>query len=333
MSGGNQDTMKLVMELLRDMRKGIKSNSQRYLAFLGLLYCGKIAGGLSVRLCEAFRVHFLARFWKTDLKIYGRWALVTGCSDGIGREYARALASRGINIVLVARSQEKLETLKLELEYTHNVLTRVVVADLARGAEVFSEIRSQIEDLEIGILVNNAGVMYDQPSRFCDVPLKKLEEHITVNMQAVMMLTFMVLPQMLRRKKGLIVNMSSLSAFYPLPYMSVYSASKGFVDLFSQALAVEYGSQGIEVQTLTPSYVSTNLVKFSDVLSTPSFVVPDAKTFVDSAISTVGYTRRTTGYWSHGLQYWAMEHIPQWLWTMQSDTFFKAIDSSADKKL
>lgn len=144
--------------------------------------------------------------------------------------------------------------------------------------------------------------MYDQPSLFCNVPEKKLVETVNVNMMAVLMLTYTVLPQMVRRKRGIVVNLSSISGFYPLPLMAAYSASKVFVDWFSMALDVEYGSQGIIVQSLIPSYISTNLVRFSNFLSSPSFLVPDAKRFVSSALDTVTYSKRTTGFWSHGLQ-------------------------------
>lgn len=144
--------------------------------------------------------------------------------------------------------------------------------------------------------------MYDQPSRFCNVPEKKLIESVNINMMAVVMLTYIVLPQMLQRKRGIVINLSSISGFYPLPLMAVYSASKVFVDWFSMALDVEYRSQGIIVQSLIPSYVSTNLVRFSNFLSKPSFIVPDAKRFVSSALDTITYSKRTTGFWSHGLQ-------------------------------
>ncbi|XP_022708554.1 inactive hydroxysteroid dehydrogenase-like protein 1 isoform X1 [Varroa jacobsoni] len=308
------------------------SRYRNYLALIGLIYCSKLGCAVTSRLYEALKVHVVARLWKADLKKYGQWALVTGCTDGIGREYARQLASRGLNIILLSRNQAKLQATASELERDYQVQTHIIVADLSQGREVYASIAEQLGNKEIGILVNNAGVMYDQPSRFCNVPEKKLIESVNINMMAVVMLTYIVLPQMLQRKRGIVINLSSISGFYPLPLMAVYSASKVFVDWFSMALDVEYRSQGIIVQSLIPSYVSTNLVRFSNFLSKPSFIVPDAKRFVSSALDTITYSKRTTGFWSHGLQYWAMEHTPQWVWNINSNLMFRAIDSSKEKK-
>lgn len=305
---------------------------RNYLALIGLLYCGKLGCAVSSRLYEGFKVHVVSRLWKADLKKYGQWALVTGCTDGIGREYARQLAARGLNIILLSRNQAKLEATASEIERDYRVQTFIIRADLSQGREIYADIAEKLKDKEVGILVNNAGVMYDQPSRFCNVPEQKLVESVNINMMAVMMLTYVVLPQMIKRKRGLVINMSSISAFYPLPLMAVYSASKVFVDWFSMALDVEYRSQGIEVQSLIPSYISTNLVRFSNFLSRPSFIVPDAHRFVSSALDTVSYSKRTTGFWSHGLQYWATEHIPQWMWNINTNLMFRAIDSSKEKK-
>lgn len=88
---------------------------RNYLALIGFLYCGKLGCAVTSRVYEAFKVHMLSRVWKTDLKKYGQWALVTGCTEGIGKEYARQLAARGLNIVLVSRNQAKLESVKQEL--------------------------------------------------------------------------------------------------------------------------------------------------------------------------------------------------------------------------
>lgn len=174
--------------------------------------------------------------------------------------------------------------------------------------------------------------MYDSPSLFLDVPEKKLVESVNINMMAVMMMTYLVLPQMVERKKGLIVNISSISSFYPLPLMAIYSASKVFVDWFSMALDYEYRDKGITVQSLIPSYISTKLVRFSNFLSTPSIIVPNAETFVKSSLQTIGVSNRTTGFWTHGLQFWMYEHTPQWFWNAMSWGMFKLIDNTPKPK-
>ena len=110
---------------------------RNYLALIGFLYCGKLGCAVTSRVYEAFKVHMLSRIWKTDLKKYGSWALVTGCTEGIGREYARQLAARGLNIVLVSRNQTKLETVKLELgEFIISVIS-IISASTVRAIRNF----------------------------------------------------------------------------------------------------------------------------------------------------------------------------------------------------
>lgn len=302
------------------------------LAFVGLFYAGKTAAAVSVRLVEGVRVFVLSQLRWHDFTRYGQWAVVTGGTDGIGKQYARQLAKRGLNIILISRDMEKLRATAQELEFDFRVRTQVIQADLSEGRHIYPEIAKQLEGKEIGILINNAGVMYDSPSLFLNVPEKKLIESVNINMMAVMMMTYIVLPQMVERKRGLIVNMSSISSFYPLPLMAVYSASKAFVDWFSVALDYEYKDKGITVQSLIPSYISTKLVRFSNFLSTPSLIVPDAETFVKSSLQTIGASKRTTGFWTHGLQYWTYEHMPQWVWNLTSWMMFKTIDNTPKPK-
>lgn len=317
----------LIQDLLERLRR-----VESILAIVGLFYVGKTASAVTVRLLEGFRVHILSQFRWHDLTRYGEWAVVTGGTDGIGRQYARELAKRGLNIILISRNMDKLRATAQELEVDFRVRTHVIQADLSEGRHIYPEIGRQLEGKEIGILINNAGVMYDSPSLFLNVPEKKLVESVNINMMAVMMMTYLVLPQMVERKKGVIVNISSISSFYPLPLMAVYSASKVFVDWFSMALDYEYKSKGIIVQSLIPSYISTKLVRFSNFLSTPSLVVPDAQTFVRSSLQTIGVSKRTTGFWTHGIQYWMYEHTPQWAWNLSSWMMFKAIDNTPKPK-
>ncbi|XP_076323237.1 inactive hydroxysteroid dehydrogenase-like protein 1 isoform X2 [Tachypleus tridentatus] len=213
-------------------------------------------------------------------------------------------------------------------EKDFGIVTSIIQADFTEGTrDLYLNIKEQLGDKEIGILVNNVGVMYDYPSLFLEVPETKIWQCITVNMMSVTMMTYLILPDMVKRRRGLVINMSSTSSFYPLPLMAAYSASKAYVDWFSRALTYEYSSSGIVIQTVLPSYVSTKLTRFSNFLQKPGFIVPDAPTFVRSAIRTVGMTSRTTGYWSHGLQWWFYEQIPESLWNISSWILQKMLDS------
>lgn len=259
--------------------------------------------------------------------------MVTGATDGIGLSYAREFARRGHSLILLGRSQDKLDKVKLELKkLTSEDKIVLVCADLSTAtSDTYKDIASQIKGMErdIGILFNNAGVMLPSPNRFLDQPESSLWQHCTVNMAAVLMVTRCVLPGMCARKKGLIINMSSMAAMFPMPTMGVYSASKKFVESFSKSLEYEYGSYGIQVQTLIPSYIATKMVNWSKMLSSANIFTPDSETFAKSAIATIGRTNETTGYWSHGLQYWMNSHfMSQTLWNLACTFGLKSIDTS-----
>lgn len=296
------------------------------LAIVGMFYVGKTSLVILRNILRGFRVFILAKLFTHDFKKYGKWAVVTGATDGIGKAYARELARRGMSIILISRSMEKLEAVAKEIEMEFKAETFVVQADFSKGREIYPHISKQLEGKDIGVLINNVGTMYEHPSLFLQVPEQKHWDLINLNCVATVMMTYIILPQMVQRKKGVVINLSSISTFYPLPLMAGYSASKVFVDWFSRALDFEYSSKGIVIQSLVPSYISTKLVKFSSVLQHSNFIVPDPNSFVKSALSTVGFATRTTGYWSHGLQYWLYEHIPQWLWQTSSWFMQKAID-------
>ncbi|XP_054156031.1 inactive hydroxysteroid dehydrogenase-like protein 1 [Oppia nitens] len=326
-------TMGFIFQIVRDIDPKLRIMIDTF-TLLGLVYTGRMAIGLMIAAVRGFRVHLWSRVWTLDLKRkYGEWAVITGATDGIGLEYARALAGRGFSLILVGRNESKLAVVKQELLARTQVVT--IVADLnSDDPELYDRIAGEIDGLnrDIGILVNNAGVMYDSPNRFMDQPVDKVWQHIRVNIAAVLMMTRTVLPGMIRRRRGLVINMSSIAAYKPLPLMGVYSASKVFVEWFSKTLEIEYKSYNIDVQTLTPSYIATKMTEFSDLLQKPSIMFPSAETFAANAIATIGRTSHTTGYWCHSLQHFLTNwFVPDWVYTMSSWHFLKSIDNSKTK--
>ena len=178
-------------------------------------------------------------------------ALVTGASSGIGEELAKLAAADGCNLVLVARRQERLDALARDLSVAHGVSARVITADLAnraaprRIAEELTKGR-----LTIDILVNNAGLGIYGP--FWERELGKELEVVQVNVVALTELTGLLLPGMISRKRGRILNVASTAAFQPGPWMAVYYATKAYVLSFSEAIAEELKGTGVTVTALCP---------------------------------------------------------------------------------
>jgi uncharacterized protein len=182
--------------------------------------------------------------------------LITGASSGIGRELAQCFAADGCRLVLVARRGRALESLADELRTIHKVDTRVVVADLAR-AEAPNQILGQLQHhgLKVDVLVNNAG--FGAQGRFAELPLDRQLEMIQVNVTTLTHLTRLLLPDMIKRGRGGLLNVASTAAFQPGPYMAIYYASKAYVLSWSEALATELVGTGVVVTALCPGPTET----------------------------------------------------------------------------
>lgn len=179
------------------------------------------------------------------------YALVTGASRGLGKYFARALAARKCNLVLVARSKEKLELLASELSRDYAIEVETLQFDLARSeaAEQLTEELKQ-RNLQIDLLVNNAG--FGDQGRFHELALQRQMEMMSLQNAAVVALTHRLLPSMIENGSGGIVNVSSMAGFQPIPFAAIYSATKSFLTTFSLALEAEVGRYGISVVTLCP---------------------------------------------------------------------------------
>uniref|UniRef100_A0A6I8RBQ3 3-ketoacyl-CoA reductase n=1 Tax=Xenopus tropicalis TaxID=8364 RepID=A0A6I8RBQ3_XENTR len=226
----------------------------------------------------------------------GKWAVVTGATDGIGKAYAEELAKRGMNIVLISRSPEKLEEVAKQIKEKFKVETKIIAADFGKPTEIYGRIESGLRDLEIGVLVNNVGVSYEHPEYFLEIPdlENTLDKMININITSVSQ--HVVLPQ----GRGVILNISSASGMYPVPLLTVYSATKAFVDFFSRGLQAEYRSKGVTVQSVLPFYVATKLAK----IRKPTWDKPSPETYVQSALNTVGLQTQTNGYLPHAIMGW-----------------------------
>lgn len=209
-------------------------------------------------------------------------ALVTGASSGLGTEFALQLAARGHDLVLVARSRDRLEEVAAELAMLHGVKAHVVVQDLAQpdaGRKVARELADR--SLQIDMLVNNAG--FGTVGRFGEIAPERDHDMLMVNVVALVDLTHELLPGMIERGNGAILNVGSTAGYQPSPYLAVYSASKIFVLNFSLALRQEYRNRGIRVTALCPGPVET---KFFQVIGTRNAAVAGSFTMPEPVVRT-----------------------------------------------
>ncbi|XP_041366286.1 very-long-chain 3-oxoacyl-CoA reductase-like [Gigantopelta aegis] len=263
-----------------------------------------------------------------DLKKAGAWAVVTGCTDGIGKAYAFQIAKKGVNVVLISRTQSKLDELAKEIETKYQVQTCTIAADFTDCSKIYDKIRDAIKGLEIGTLVNNVGMALPYPEYFVELPDRDqiLQNMIHVNMSSVTMMTSLILPDMVQRRRGYVINIASGAAEQPLPLFNIYSATKIYVDYLSKSLHEEVHGKGVTVQVVRPNFVAT---KLSGIRKT-NLITPSPNTFVSSALATLGLSTSTNGYWIHAVQ----SYVVSWVVSMKAAHFlFLRIRKAALKRI
>jgi uncharacterized protein len=212
------------------------------------------------------------------------FALVTGASSGIGECFAQALGARKQNLVLVARSKDKMDALAAELSAAHGIRVEIFPADLSVPGATENLVQQLGErGIRVDLLINNAA--FGARGEFWKLPLERQEEMLRVNIESLVKLTHQLAPQMIARKSGGIINVASTAAFQPVAYTSTYSASKAFVVSFSMALAEELRPYGIRVVTLCPGGTQTNFFKagqYGDSTKIPGGLQPADEVVADA---------------------------------------------------
>jgi short-subunit dehydrogenase len=184
------------------------------------------------------------------------YTLITGASSGIGYEMAKQLAAKNHNLILVARSQDKLETLQKELKNHFDIEVQYFIYDLSEpnsAQDLYNDVKEH-KFLVTG-LINNAG--FGDYGNFVEMPLEKDEEMIALNVTTLVGLTKLFGAEMVKAGKGKIMNVASLLSFLPFPYYSVYSATKSFVLAFTETVSAELQGTGVTVTALCPGTVET----------------------------------------------------------------------------
>merc|ERR1739838_240369 len=284
------------------MEEGWRNSCLLFLGGATLLYWVLSLLWSSARL---FRCYVWARLVKGQpwQRRFGPWAVVTGASDGIGKAYVHKLAARIGNVILIARNKEKLDGVAQSVRTEYGLETSVVIADFGNGQSIYGHIAKELEGKDIGVLVNNVGVIGEQISTlFSEYSEKAIWDIVNVNVANIPAVTKIVLPGMLQRKRGAIINIRSIASLCPVPMMGMYCASKAFVDFFSQALSAECEGSGVIIQGVHPGFVHSNMTKLvADSNEVPNILFPTADVYVESALATVGHTDYTHGYWGHSL--------------------------------
>ena len=211
--------------------------------------------------------------------------LITGASSGIGEAFAYKYAELGENLILTARSKEKLEKLKNKLMEKFAIEVLIIVLDLSKenaAKEIYDKLEK--EGIAVSALVNNAG--YATSGEFISNSFVSQHEQVMLNVTSLVDLSYYFLDNMKKNKKGVIINIASTGAFQPLPYMSVYGATKAFVLSFSEGLYEEYKNYGIKVIAVCPGPTETNFFESAGPVSVGKFRTP--KMVVDSTFKALG---------------------------------------------
>ncbi|PWY99966.1 NAD(P)-binding protein [Testicularia cyperi] len=237
------------------------------------------------------------------------WAVITGATDGIGREFALQLAKKGFNILLVSRSPEKLGAVAGEIEAASpGVRTKTQAIDFALGDEKqYEGLASAVKDLDIGVLVNNVGKSHNMPVHFAETAEDEMEDILEINVVSVLRVSRMIIPGMVSRKRGLVLNLGSFAGQVPTPMLATYAGSKSFLIGWTQALGEELRRSNITVSLLNTYFVVSNMSK----VRRSSAMIPTPKQYVAQCLKTLGKNGGAVGR-PYTSTPWPMHAIVDW---------------------
>jgi len=259
------------------------------------------------------------------------YAVITGATDGIGLEYAKQLAQKGFNLVLLSRTEEKLQRVAREILEQYPTCQKIehLAVDFS-SVDIYDKIQAKLESLDgpIHVLVNNVGTAYNIPEYFANFPPGLNLRIINTNIVSVTRMCEIVIKLMQRQHfdskinpaRGVIINISSAAGATEIPMFSTYSASKSFMNYLSKILSTEYAKDNIIVQTVTPNQVDTKLAR--DLYN--DFMTVSPESYVRYALKTVGNEQQTNAHPKHKIIY----HLSTAIGWLVGDSLFMKMKMS-----
>lgn len=244
----------------------------------------------------------------------GKWAVVTGATDGIGLGMAEEFMRQGLCVLIISRTQQKLDQKAAELKDKYKIDVKTLAVDYSAFDEIQRRRANDVlqgldADGGIAVLVNNVGVSYPYTRYFTELNDESVTQLMSMNVDSTTWMTRLALPFMVNKKKGYIVNIGSAAGVSTSPLLAQYGAAKSYIAMFSRALNYEFKDKGVHVQCQVPMFVATKLAKIKKA----SLFVPNPESYAKSAVSAIGYETVVSPYWSHAMQIWALTTFPEWM--------------------
>ncbi|KAL8690807.1 MAG: hypothetical protein Q9218_003833 [Villophora microphyllina] len=242
------------------------------------------------------------------------WAIITGASDGLGKEFALHLSRTPFNLLLISRTASKLDALASQIRSQNpKIQVKTFAYDFSTsntGSNAKEVLKREIEELDdVGVLINNVGKSHDIPVSFVETEESEMRDIININCHGTLLMTSLVAPKMVSQRRGLILTMGSFGGLMSTPLLATYSGSKAFLQQWSTALGAELEQYRVQVE-LVQSYLVTSAMS---KIRRPSLMVPSAKAFVGCVLRSVGRTGGAQGWgwtgtpwWSHAFMQWGV---------------------------
>ncbi|RMZ92970.1 inactive hydroxysteroid dehydrogenase 1 [Brachionus plicatilis] len=292
----------LLNELSRDL-----SDINDRLALVGILYLGKKSIEAFRNFSRAIGHYLIPAFVSNDkwLRSLGNWAIVFGCLNQIGYGYARELAKRKINLILIDQNQELLTRMSQALSSDFQIEAIIINID-SRNFGSLVPVEKAIIGRDIGILVNSS--CFDQEwSYFHALSKNFIENSICSNVATFSLLVRMILPSMFQKNKGAIVNFSTKNSLFSSPFMSISGATNSFTEKFIESLSYEYSNKNLFFQTINTGFLNEEKIKFENDIE----LSKNLALYSSSAIRTLGWSGYSFGYWLNAFKvFLIMKNFP-----------------------